>query len=60
MTAVALWHSIGDALAEYVVQGVVNLFESACPQRVIGYFVEGSYADQTAVATSDLDLTIIS
>jgi predicted nucleotidyltransferase len=59
MTTVALLHSTGDALADHVVLDVVNLFESALPQRVIGYFVEGSYADQTAVATSDLDLTIV-
>ena len=59
MTAVTLLHTTGNALADHAVQKVVNLFESAFPQRVIGYFVEGSYADQRAVVTSDLDLAIV-
>ena len=37
----------------------VDAFEVAFPGRVRGYYVEGSYADQTGVASSDLDLTIV-
>lgn len=59
MTAVALLYSTGHAQADRAVQEVVTLFESSFPQRVVGYFVEGSYADQSAIATSDLDLTIV-
>jgi hypothetical protein len=59
MTAIALLHSTGHAQADCAVEGVVSRFENAFLKRVVGYFVEGSYADQTAIATSDLDLTIV-
>lgn len=59
MTAIPLLHSTGQAQADRALQGVVTLFESVFPQRIVGYYIEGSYADQTAVATSDLDLTIV-
>jgi hypothetical protein len=37
----------------------VTLFEHVFPNRISGYYVEGSYADGSAVATSDLDLTLV-
>ena len=37
----------------------VDAFEAAFPGRVRGYYVEGSHADRTGVASSDLDLTIV-
>lgn len=51
--------STGHPLADRTIQAIVVLFETLFPQRVIGYYVEGSYADQTAVTTSDLDLTLV-
>lgn len=59
MTVVALLQSTGHVQADRAVQALVKRFESLFPQRVVGYFVEGSYADQTAIATSDLDLTLV-
>lgn len=59
MTTLVLQQSTGHSLADRTVLGVVNLFEALFPQRICGYYVEGSYADQTAVTTSDLDLTIV-
>src|SRR5262245_58389668 len=38
---------------------MIGLFEEACPNRISGYYVEGSYADQSAVVTSDLDLIVV-
>src|SRR6266568_4585292 len=59
MTAIILTHSTGSPRADTVVRGIVTLFESLYPQRITGYYVKGSYADQTAIDTSDLDLTIV-
>ena len=54
-----LTKTIGCELADGVLQEIVTRFEDAFSNRIIGYFVEGSFADQTAVATSDLDLVIV-
>src|SRR5712692_10743026 len=50
---------IGHALADDMLRDIVSQFESVYPDRISGYYVEGIYADQTAVATSDLDLTLV-
>jgi hypothetical protein len=56
---VSLAHSTGHELADHVVREMVTRFEEAFPNRISGYYAEGSYADQSAVATSDLDLTLV-
>ena len=58
-TEIVLTHSTEYELADSVLQDIVARFEHVFPTRIIGYFVEGSYADQTAIATSDLDLVIV-
>ena len=59
MTLLTLTHSTGHPLADNIVRCIVTLLESICPNRITGYYVEGSYTDQTAVATSNLDLIIV-
>ncbi|CAN5546377.1 hypothetical protein BH10CHL1_BH10CHL1_26300 [soil metagenome] len=59
METTTLAFSTGHLLADQVLQEIVTLFERLFPNRVIAYYVEGSYADQTAIATSDLDLTLV-
>ena len=54
-----LTHSTGYEPADSVLEDIVTCFEDTFPTRVVGYYVEGSYADQTAITTSDLDLTIV-
>jgi hypothetical protein len=56
---VTLTNSTGHELADRIVCEIIALFEEACPNRISGYYVEGSYADQSAVATSDLDLIVV-
>lgn len=51
--------SVGDARVDTLLACVVERCESAFPARVRGYYVEGSYASGTGVATSDVDLVII-
>ena len=42
-----------------VLQGLVDLFEATFPGRIHGYYLEGSYADQTALSTSDIDIIVL-
>jgi hypothetical protein len=38
---------------------VIHSFEASFPGRIRGYYLHGSLADDTAVATSDIDVTIL-
>lgn len=40
-------------------RATIGIFETAFPRQVRGYYVEGSYADQSEVTTSDIDLVIV-
>lgn len=40
-------------------RGVLSIFESVFPERIRGYYIVGSYADGSSLATSDIDLTIV-
>ena len=51
--------SSGQERVDQVLQAIIRRFETAFPGRVSGYYVEGSYANGTGIATSDLDLSII-
>lgn len=44
-----------DAVLNRVVEG----FENSFPNRVRGYYIHGSVADNTGIATSDVDLDIV-
>ena len=50
---------IDNVTITQTLQGLIDLFEQVFPRRVRGYYLEGSYADQTALTTSDVDLTIL-
>src|SRR5258708_12279848 len=38
---------------------VIQVYEDTFPGQIAAYYVEGSYADQTPLTTSDIDLVII-
>ena len=59
MSEITLQQSTTSALADRTLQEMITQFETVFPQRILSYYVEGSYADQSAVITSDLDLTIV-
>ena len=40
-------------------RATIGIFETTFPGQVRGYYVEGSYADQSEVTTSDIDLMIV-
>jgi hypothetical protein len=49
----------GDPLADRALQCIVARCEAALPGRIRACYLEGSYADGTPVATSDLDLVLV-
>lgn len=59
MAVLQLHYTTGMTDADHILQGLILLFETVFPARISGYYVEGSHADATAMATSDLDLTIV-
>ena len=59
MTEILLTESTGNATVDQVLRDTVDVFEAAFPGRVRGYYVEGSYAGATGVATSEVDLSIV-
>ena len=59
MTEIVLSASTGSATIDDTLRGVVGIFELVFSTRIRSYYVEGSYADGTEVATSDLDLTVV-
>src|SRR5215469_3233637 len=38
---------------------LVGLYETSYPHSILSYYLEGSYADGSAIATSDVDLVLI-
>ena len=59
MPHIALDQSTGNVNIDQALAGLVGLFETIFPERIYGYFLEGSYADQTALKSSDIDLVIL-
>lgn len=55
----ALLQSTGNAAADSTLLNVIATFEEALPRRMRGYYLLGSYANASAVQTSDVDMTII-
>ncbi|HET9109217.1 MAG TPA: hypothetical protein VFN78_00185 [Ktedonobacterales bacterium] len=51
--------SFGAAPVDAALRDVVGAYERAFPGRVRGYYALGSFADASAIATSDLDITIV-
>lgn len=49
----------GEQLGQEAAQAVIAAFERAFPGRLRACYMLGSYADVSAIATSDLDLTLI-
>ena len=59
MNEVALQFTTDVAPVDRLLRGLVRLIERTFPARVRGFYLEGSYADGSAVATSDVDLRVV-
>lgn len=49
----------GDTIVDDTIARVCATFDGAFPGRVLSWFALGSYADASAINTSDLDLTVV-
>lgn len=59
MARIELQYATGDRRIDQVLRGVVGVFEAAFPGRVRAYYLLGSYANGSAVPTSDLDMGVL-
>jgi hypothetical protein len=59
MRELHLHRSLSHPELDALVQEVIQVYEQSFPGQIAAYYVEGSYADHTALSTSDLDLVII-
>lgn len=53
---ITLTQSTNDPRINAILKGVIGIYEHFFPGRVRGYYVVGSYANGTAVSTSDVDV----
>jgi hypothetical protein len=51
--------SSGSQSADDALRGLIGVFELHFPGRIRAYYAEGSYADRTAITSSDIDLVLI-
>lgn len=51
--------SSGSKAVDDALRSLIGIFEIAFPGRIRACYVEGSYADRSAVATSDIDLVVL-
>ena len=59
MQKISLLNSTGNQRVDNILRGVIGIFETIFPDRIRGYYLVGSYADGTAVSTSDIDMKIL-
>ena len=52
-------NTINNPQVEILLQGINGIAELVFPDRIRSYYLTGSYADDTAVSASDLDLLIV-
>jgi len=59
MENISLLNSTGNQQVDDILRGVIGIFETIFSDRIRGYYLVGSYADGTAVSTSDIDMKIL-
>jgi hypothetical protein len=59
MTDIILKEATGNSATDRVLQGIIGFCELAFPQRIRGYYLEGSFATNTAMPSSDIDMCLL-
>jgi hypothetical protein len=59
MASLSLVFSTGNLTIDRLVMGLVSIFEHVFPNRVSGYYLLGSYANGSALPSSDLDMVML-
>ncbi|GHO95589.1 hypothetical protein KSF_056370 [Reticulibacter mediterranei] len=59
MQEIVLLQSTENERTNIALRATIGIFEQAFPGQIRACYIEGSYADQSAVFTSDIDLVIV-
>ena len=59
MKTIRLVTSVGHEPLDALLRSTIGILETMFPDRIRAYYVTGSFAEDTAVATSDLDLAVV-
>jgi predicted nucleotidyltransferase len=59
MNRVMLTTSTGNNSIDAMLQELIIVLNTRFPNRIHSYYIEGSYADNSGIATSDIDLLIV-
>ncbi len=56
---ITLADTTGHEAVDAIIAAIIGIYESAFPDRIRGYYIVGSYSDNSPVSTSDIDMEII-
>jgi hypothetical protein len=56
---ISLLASTGNAQVDKLLLGIIGIYETVFPGRIRGYYLLGSYTDETSVPISDIDMAIL-
>jgi predicted nucleotidyltransferase len=56
---ITLLNTTGHQQVDGIIRGLIGIFEAAFPGRVRAYYLAGSYADSSAVPSSDIDIRVV-
>lgn len=59
MEPITLYTSTGNQQVDEILRGTIGILETLFPNRVRAYYLHGSFIDQHAVPTSDIDFCVI-
>src|SRR5262245_30283128 len=59
MSEIELVHCTGNQRVDSILRGVIGFCELVFPERILGYYLQGSYAAGDATAVSDIDLVFV-
>jgi Nucleotidyltransferase domain. len=52
-------YSTGNSRIDYVLKAILGFCELLFPERIRGYYLQGSYATGDPTSASDIDITLL-
>jgi predicted nucleotidyltransferase len=59
MDSVTLYASTGNQQVDDILRGTIGILETTFPGRIKAYYLHGSFANNTGITTSDIDLFLV-
>jgi predicted nucleotidyltransferase len=56
---IVLIYSTGDSRIDHILKAIIGYCELLFPERIRGYYLQGSYATGDATSMSDIDMTVL-